>query len=275
MPPVTDRPLITLTTDFGLSDHYVGTMKGVILSRCPEARIVDISHDLPAFDILSAAYTIDQAAAYFPPGTIHVVVVDPGVGTSRSALLVEAGNQRFIAPDNGVLSLIVERYADARFREITNRALFLNSVSATFHGRDVFSAVAGALASGAVESADVGTLLASIQRAPNIAPHRDNDGWRGIVLSVDHFGNVVTNLKSANFSFIDAAAFRLQINEVIIDSFYPTFGAAPRSIAFAYFGSSGYIEVGINQGRAASVLRAAPGSPLYLSPAQRTAFSSP
>src|ERR1700761_6608992 len=113
-------PIVTLTTDFGLADHYVGTMKGVILSRCPEAQLVDISHEIPPFSIYSAAYTIDQAAPNFPAGTVHLIVVDPGVGTARRGLCAEALGQVFVAPDNGVLSLIAARDANLRARELTN-----------------------------------------------------------------------------------------------------------------------------------------------------------
>src|ERR1700752_963370 len=121
MPSPKPSPVITLTSDFGLSDHYVGTMKGVILSRCPNATIVDITHELPAFSVLSGAYAISQASSFFPTGTIHVIVVDPGVGTERKTILAEAGNQIFIAPDNGLLTLVLDRDKQAVVREITNR----------------------------------------------------------------------------------------------------------------------------------------------------------
>ena len=149
-------PIVTLTTDFGLADHYVGTMKGVILSRCPGAQLVDISHEIPPFSIFSAAYTIDQAALYFPPGTVHLIVVDPGVGTPRRALCAEALGHLFVAPDNGVLSLVAARDANLRARELTNRELWLRTPSATFHGRDIFAPAAAALASGSARFEDVG-----------------------------------------------------------------------------------------------------------------------
>src|SRR6476469_5428090 len=140
------RPIITLTTDFGLQDHYAGTMKGVILSRCPQAQIVDITHAVPPFSLYAGAYAVDQAAPFFPPGAIHVVVVDPGVGTDRKPLLVEFREQFFVAPDNGVLSLLLTRNGGGTVREITNRELWLPRPSNTFHGRDVFAPVAAALA---------------------------------------------------------------------------------------------------------------------------------
>src|SRR5581483_10205191 len=136
MPVSRAAPIVTFTTDFGLADHYAGTMKGVLLSRCPEARLVDISHEIPPFSIHAGAYAIDQAAPYFPPRTVHVVVIDPGVGTARRAVLLEALGQYFIAPDNGVLSMIAARDKNWRAFEIANPALWASSPSSTFHGRD-------------------------------------------------------------------------------------------------------------------------------------------
>ena len=130
-------PILTLTTDFGLSDHYVGTMKGVILGICPKAQIVDIGHEVSPFEITEGAYLIAQAYRYFPPKTVHVVVVDPGVGTARRPILMEAAGQYFIAPDNGVLAMIYTR-EQARIRLISNEKYFLHPVSRTFHGRDIF-----------------------------------------------------------------------------------------------------------------------------------------
>ncbi|MDQ2774811.1 MAG: SAM-dependent chlorinase/fluorinase [Acidobacteriota bacterium] len=251
-------PILTLTTDFGLRDHYVGTMKGVILSRCPKARIVDISHGVPPFSIWPGAYTIDQAATYFPAGTIHVVVVDPGVGTARRAILVEAIGQRFIAPDNGVLSMILSRDSGAMVREITNRDLFLPALSATFHGRDLFAPVAAWLASGAASSDQVGPVLSTVELLPNVEPvQKSEDGWTGTVLSVDHFGNVVTNFTASRFSLGD---FTIEIHGRSIAAARKTFGdSSAGGECFSYNGSSGFIELGINQDSAAAFLGAVPG----------------
>jgi S-adenosylmethionine hydrolase len=264
MPSTAAQPLITLTTDFGDSDHYVGTMKGVILSGCPNARIVDISHQIPAFSILAGAYTIEQAAPYFPAETTHVVVVDPGVGTSRKALLLETNRMRFIAPDNGVLSLILDRYPNPLVRELANSDLFLSDVSATFHGRDIFAAVAGALAAGTVEPADVGPELPRMEILPNLHPRLEDGIWRGIVLSVDHFGNMITNLRSSEIGPLASEAFQLAVKTTTVRAFFPTFGAAPEGLAFAYFGSSGRLEVGINQESAAARWGVSPGMPVTL-----------
>ena len=139
--------IITLTTDFGLADHFVGTMKGVILGIAPKTRIVDITHDIPAYELREASFAIAQAWTYFPKGTVHVVIVDPGVGTSRRPILAEAGGHYFIAPDNGVLSMVYESVAH-KVRIISNPALIRKQVSRTFHGRDVFAPAAAHLAKG-------------------------------------------------------------------------------------------------------------------------------
>ena len=254
-------PVITLTTDFGLSDHYVGTMKGVILSRCPQAVIVDITHDLPAFSILTGAYSISQAARYYPPHSIHVVVVDPGVGTARKPILVQAGNQTFIAPDNGVLALVLQQHQAATVREITNRALWLEFPSQTFHGRDVFAPVAASLAAGTAKPEQVGPVLKAYERLPDLQPKEIEPGTRlGVVLSIDHFGNIITNFHSDTSS----STFTLSVKDEAINTVHRTFGDAPPGLLFAYHGSSGYIEIGMNQQSAAKTLGVSLGDRITL-----------
>jgi S-adenosylmethionine hydrolase len=253
------RPIITLTTDFGLQDHYAGTMKGVILSRCPQAQIVDITHDIPRFSLYAGAYAVDQAAPFFPPGAIHVVVVDPGVGTDRKPLLVEFREQFFVAPDNGVLSLLLTRNGGSTAREITNREPWLPRPSSTFHGRDIFAPVAAALAAGIARPEDVGPLLENIQRLPDLQPvELEPSVWRGKILSVDRFGNMITNFGPP------AGSFSLRIGERQIDEFRQSFGEAAQGLVFAYTGSSGYLEVGMNRENAAQTLRAVAGDSITL-----------
>jgi S-adenosyl-L-methionine hydrolase (adenosine-forming) len=259
------RPIITLTTDFGLADHYAGTMKGVLLSRCPEAQLVDISHGIAPFSIYSAAYAIDQAARYFPSRTVHVIVVDPGVGTSRRALCVEALDQFFIAPDNGVLSLIVRRDPDAQARELVSRNLWLESPSSTFHGRDIFAPVAAAIASGSATPADAGPIVPHIEMLAGLEPRQIESGiWAGKIFSVDHFGNAITNFKASQFGRIASASFVLAARTQRVDTFCKTFGEAPDGVCFAYFGSSGYLELGMNQQSAAASLAISPGDSITL-----------
>ncbi len=265
MKPSQPGPLITLTTDFGLTDHYAGTMKGVLLTRCPGVHIIDISHEIPPFSIYSGAYTIDQAAPYFPPGTIHVIVVDPGVGTARKPLLLEALDQIFIAPDNGVLSMIVERDSTANAREITNCHLWLSNPSSTFHGRDVFAPVAAALASGKAKPGDVGPLLNELELLSDLHPREIKSGqWQGRLLSIDHFGNAITNFSAAKFSIVASRRFSLQVGKHRVTTFQDTFGDARNDLCFAYLGSSGYIELAVREASAAALLNAFPGDPVTL-----------
>ncbi len=265
MPTNRPHPVITLTTDFGLTDHYVGTMKGVILSRCPHAHVVDISHGIEAFSLYSGAYTIDQAAPFYPPGTVHVVVIDPGVGTARKPLLSEALGQYFVAPDNGVLSMILARDANACIREITNRALWLNTTSSTFHGRDVFAPVAAALTAGAAQPSDVGPVIENVERLPGLEAKQIQPGtWQGKVLSIDRFGNVITNFRVAQFRSIASEPFTLLLGNGEVTQWRATFGQALREECFAYFGSSGYVEAGMNQTSAAIRLNISPGDSIIV-----------
>lgn len=259
------RPIIALTTDFGLADHYVGTMKAVLLGRCPEAHLVDITHDIPSFSIESGAYALDQAAPFFPSGTVHLVVIDPGVGTRRKPLCIEALDQIFVAPDNGVLTLITLRDSSFRARELTNRDLWLPAPSSTFHGRDIFSPVAAALASGSATPADVGPLVSQIAMLDGLQVSRAGSGaWQGKVLSIDRFGNIITNFKIREFSRISTTRFAIKAKEHSVELFCSTFSEAPRGVCFAFFGSSGFIELGVNQQCAAALLGLAPGDPLQL-----------
>lgn len=265
MDTLTAPVIVTLTTDFGLADHYVGTMKGVFLSRCPHAQIVDISHEIPPFSIAAGAYVISQAAPYFPAGTIHVIVVDPGVGTARKPILLEARDQLFIAPDNGVLSLISGEEQHTTAREITNRDLWLPSPSDTFHGRDIFTPVAAALASRAARPDEVGPVIKQIEKLPELHPEQvDNHTWRGTILSVDHFGNVITSFRSSAFSQITDEAFTIEAGKHKIHDFRATFGDAAGDLCFAYLGSGGYIELGMNQRSAAAFLEVRPGETVLL-----------
>jgi S-adenosyl-L-methionine hydrolase (adenosine-forming) len=254
-------PIITLTTDFGLADHYVAAMKGVLLTRCPQACLVDITHAIPPFSLYAGAYALDQVAPYFPSGTIHLVVVDPGVGTARKPLLVEALGQLFIAPDNGVLSLVAARDKNSTAREITNQNLWLPLPSATFHGRDLFAPAAAAMAAQTIQPKDVGPLLDGIHLLAGLQPQLQKPGlWSGRLLSVDRFGNAVTNFKTSEFK----AAFSIRAPRAEIREFRQTFGDAAEGVCFLYAGSSGYWEIGMNQRSAADFLQLAPGDAVTL-----------
>ena len=192
------RPILTLTTDFGASDHYVGAMKGVILSICPQAQIVDICHDVMPFQIAEGAYVIAQAYDCFPMKTVHVVVVDPGVGTARRPILLEAAGQYFIGPDNGVLSMLYSR-GKHKVRLIANDRYFRQPVSATFHGRDIFAPVAAHVAAGIAPSR-IGKPIEDYLRPEFAKPVRTGERtWSGSILKIDRFGNVVTNFHVRDF----------------------------------------------------------------------------
>src|SRR5271157_68839 len=186
--------VVTFTTDFGLQDPFVGIMHGVVLNIHPETRIVDISNAVSSFDVLDGAWTIAQAYRFFPPRTVHVVVVDPGVGSSRRPILAETDDYIFVAPDNGVLSLVEAREQQFTVRHITAERYFLQPVSQTFHGRDVFSPVAGWLSKG-VAPAEFGPEISDYVRLTLPAVERiGENSLRGVVLKADKFGNLITNI---------------------------------------------------------------------------------
>jgi hypothetical protein len=258
------RPVITLTTDFGTADHYVGTMKCVIAGICPDALVIDITHEIAASDLISAAYAVSQPPPFSPAGTIHVVVVDPGVGTARRAIAVRQENQTYIAPDNGVLSLILSSKAKSTARELKNDRLQLPSLSATFHGRDIFAPAAAQLAAESIQWEAVGPEIHDCVVLAELKSALEHDGrWRGIALNVDRFGNVITNLP-ATLAALDSKPFTLQTNAYPIRRFCKTFAESGNSDPFVYAGSSGYFEIAINQGNAANVLGIVTGDPVTL-----------
>ncbi len=253
------KPILTLTTDFGLSDHYVGAMKGVILGICPQAEIVDISHEVAPYQAAEGAFTISQAYRCFPKKTIHVVVVDPGVGTARRAILVEAGGQHFVAPDNGVLSLI---YAQEKHRArlISNESYFRKPVSRTFHGRDIFAPVAAHLAAGVLPSR-FGKVIHDYLRPEFERPRPNGKGsWVGRILKIDRFGNCITNFHELEFAGLGQKSFTLAIGMAEIGRMVETYAEARHGELFVIGGSSGYLEVSVNQGSAASRIGCQAGS---------------
>lgn len=262
MPNSQKSSLITLTTDFGTTDHYVGTMKCVIAGICPEASIVDITHEIAPADLVSAAYAVSQSAPYSPPESIHVIVVDPGVGTARRAIALRENERTFIAPDNGVLTLLMSGNTRHSVRELQNQKLWLPFHSKTFHGRDLFAPAAAHLAAGSVQWSDVGPLVHDCVMLPGLQPTLEYQGrWRGMALSIDHFGNVITNLPLSLVA-LEGRKFTIQTNAVAIQRFCPTFAASETADPFVYAGSSGYLEIAINQGNAAEALGINVGDPL-------------
>jgi len=258
-----NKRIITLTTDFGTADHFVGVMKGVILGIQANAQIVDISHDVQAYDIPDGAFTIAQAYKYFPKKTVHVVVVDPGVGSTRRPLLAEAAGQYFVAPDNGVLSMIFGAES-TKVRHITNERYFLHPVSRTFHGRDVFSPVAAHLAAG-VTPAQFGKRIEDHLRLSFFEPkHSSKHTWTGAILKVDRFGNLLTNFHIDRFPQVRTRPFEVTAGLKTIQRLALTFTEGAPGELFVVVGSSGYLEVACNQGSATDTLGCGAGSPVEL-----------
>jgi hypothetical protein len=257
------RPIITLTTDFGLSDYFVGAMKGVMLGICPAATLVDISHDITPFEIPEAAIVIAQAYRHFPPKTVHLVVVDPGVGTSRRPILAEAAGQYFLAPDNGVLTMIYSREKH-KVRAITAERFFLKPVSNTFHGRDVFAPVAAHLAKDG-RPVRFGKLIHDYLRSSFDKPTRTGKRvWTGNILKIDRFGNLITNLAAADFAVVKERPFQLLVGPRSISQFARTFAEAPAGELVLIEGSSGYLEIAANQASAAKIIGCAAGTQVDL-----------
>lgn len=257
------NPVITLTTDFGTADHFVGVMKGVILGIAPQARVVDITHEIQPFEINQAGYAISQAYSYFPAKTIHVIVVDPGVGSKRRPLLAEMAGQYFVCPDNGVLSMILDREKD-KTRHLTNTDFFLDAVSQTFHGRDIFAPCAAHLANGAAP-ARFGKIVHDLVRLNTGRPVQTGKAtWTGAVLSVDRFGNLITSLHISDFRSIRVRRFELRLGFEKITELSSTFSDRLTGELMLVVGSGGFLEVAANQASAAKLLGCGLGSPVEL-----------
>jgi S-adenosylmethionine hydrolase len=259
-----DQRIVTFTTDFGLTDHYVGAMKGVVLNVNPSAHVVDISNSVQAYDVLDGAITISQAYKYFPANTVHLVIVDPGVGTSRRPLLVRTDKHFFLAPDNGVLSFVFEEEKERlQVRHITAEHYFLQPVSQTFHGRDIFAAVAGWLSKG-VESSAFGEEITDYVRfaAPKPKAMAPNT-IKGVVLKVDKFGNLITNIRPDDLPELfqaETPAFRIIIGKAEVTKMKTAYAQGTPGETFAILGSMGFLEIATNRGNAARMVGADKGS---------------
>jgi len=250
------QPLITLTTDFGLRGHFAGAMKGVILCIEPHARIVDISHEVAPYAIAEGAFALAQAYRWFPAGTIHVAVVDPGVGTPRRPLLVQAAGQYFVAPDNGLLSMMYAREKHG-VRAVSAEKFFLKPVSRTFHGRDVFAPVAAHLARG-VKPPQFGKLISDYLRSGFGMPVQTSERtWEGAVLVVDRFGNLITNFPVEEFRAILAGRFEVAVGAGRIRRCASSYEAGGEGELFLIEGSSGYLEIASRQASAAQLANCA------------------
>jgi len=258
--------IITMTTDFGLKDPYVAEMKAAILRISATAVIVDVTHEIAQFDVRAGAYVLASAAPYFPEGTIHVAVVDPGVGTKRRPILIQTQHGFFIGPDNGLLILAAEQQGIKCICEITNTALMLPRVSSTFHGRDIFAPAAAHLANG-VAPAEFGPESRDAVKPEFAKVTLRNGVLAGEVLYVDNFGNIITNISekeamrihAADVVNVELATQKLQLK------FCKAYGEAKPEEPLALIGSHGYFEISVNQGNAAEKFKLEPGDKINLS----------
>lgn len=254
-------PIITLTTDFGAADSYVGAMKGVLLSICPKATIVDLTHELPPYDIGEAAFVFEQARRWFPKKTIHVAVVDPGVGSARRPILVESGGHFLLGPDNGLFTYALGQ-PGVKARLLGNEKLYLKPVSATFHGRDIFAPCAAHLAAG-TPPAKLGKLVKDALRLTLGTNQRiSKRQWSGTVLRVDRFGNLITSFSIAEFGWLADRPFEILIGFEKVGKRATHFAECEYGELYAIVGSSGFIEIVQREASAAKRLGVVSGAPV-------------
>jgi S-adenosyl-L-methionine hydrolase (adenosine-forming) len=259
------RPVIAFLTDFGTKDHYAGTVKGVVLSICPEAACVDITHEIPPHDVMAGALELAAAYKYFPPGTVFVVVVDPGVGSARRPIAAEAGGYRFVAPDNGVLTLVFKEAPPNRVVELMERRYARPTVSRTFEGRDRFGPAAAWLAKG-IELSAFGRTLTDWQTLNVPEPIVTDAEMIVEVVRVDRFGNLVTNVDRRVFDrFVNADRVEIVAGTATVGTVVMTYADADPGALCALFGSSEHLEIAVNGGSAAEQLAIGRGAKITIS----------
>lgn len=260
------RPVIALLTDFGTRDHYAGALKGVALGICPDVTLVDISHDIPPHDVLAGALELAAVYRYFPAGTIFLIVVDPGVGSARHGIAAEAGDFRFVAPDNGVLTAVLDEHPRHKVVELSERRYARPTVSRTFEGRDRFAPAAAWLAKG-IDLIALGRPVVDIQRLAIAQPAVQADRIDGEVLRVDRFGNLITNIDRKSFDRLAGApgvpieihAGGRQVSKVV-----STYADAGPGEVCALFGSTDHLEIAANGASAAAELALGRGAPVHV-----------
>ena len=246
--------IITLLTDFGLEDSYVGVMKGVILGLNPGAAIVDLTHQIKQGDIHQAAHVLQQSCSFFPSGAIHVAVVDPGVGTSRKPILVKSRSQFFVGPDNGLFWPIIKADPQVLIIHLKTRKFFLPYISHTFHGRDIFAPVAGHLSLG-IDPLKMGLLMENAVSIADMSPTQKGNTLFGRAVRIDHFGNVVTNIHREELArFLGNRRMVVRVAQKKIDRLLKTYAEGEHGKLMVLFGSTGHLEIAVNSGRADSHL---------------------
>jgi hypothetical protein len=263
-------PIVTLLTDFGVESTYPAQMKGVILERCPEAMPVDLSHGVPRHDVRTASFMLAASVEAFPDGTVHVAVVDPQVGTPRRVLAATHRGSHFVAPDNGLLTVVLRngcRKGDPEGTpavvSVENASFFRTEVSSTFHGRDIFAPVAAAMACG-TELEELGPRVDDYRRIDMPSAEADGGEIRGEVLYIDPFGNLVTNIPATELEGIAPAEPRVRVAGAVIDDLSRAYSDVPAGMLLAYVGSAGLLEVAVNRQSAATRLGAEIGTPVVV-----------
>jgi len=257
------RPIIAFLTDFGTQDHYAGTMKGVVLGICPDATLVDVTHDIPAHDVMGGALELAASYKYFPPGTIFVVVVDPGVGSARRGLAADTGDYKFVAPDNGVLTGVLRETPAKKVVELTERRYARPTVSRTFEGRDRFAPAAAWLAKG-IQLTALGRPLNEVQRLEMPAPEASAESIRGTVMRVDRFGNLVTNIDRKLVERL-GGDIAIEAGGKAIGRLVATYAELPTEGVGALFGSTDHLELAAPSASAAERLALARGAAVIVS----------
>lgn len=238
-----DEALITMTTDFGTADGYVGAVKGAMLTIHPRARIVDLSNEIPSYDIVVGSFHLGCAFPYYPKGTVHLAVVDPGVGSARRPILVVTKNHFFVGPDNGLLTTAVKKDGLKAVYELTNRKYWRSELSSTFHGRDLFGPVAAHLARG-IEPRAFGPRRQGLKLLKDFDVQGGPSGWRGRILFFDKFGNAFTNIHRSHLKGRRHGSVVWERGSI---SFYRTYSEIPKGEPGAIFGSAGYLEIALRE----------------------------
>ncbi|HEV3122791.1 MAG TPA: SAM-dependent chlorinase/fluorinase [Isosphaeraceae bacterium] len=254
--------ILTLTTDFGLDGPYVAAMKGIILGIAPGTQLVDVSHAISPQNVLEGAFVLAGILDSFPPGTVHLAVIDPGVGTERRLVAASVADQWFVLPDNGLLSGVILNKPAAGIWEITNPAIRSRTVSNTFHGRDIMAPAAAHLLRGG-NPADLGAKTDKLITLTNFAPREDESGLVGEVIFRNAFGNLITNVRSDRLAAFTPGAWTLEIPGAKIQGLCRTYGDRPPGTLIALVGSTGWIEIAVVNGDAARLLTAGPGSTVW------------
>jgi len=246
--------IVTLLTDFGLEDPYAGIMKGVILSLNPKASLVDLTHQVGHGDIIQGARILRDSFSFFPPGTIHAAVVDPGVGTKRKPILVKSRHHFFVGPDNGIFWPIIKTDPRSRLIHLTRKEFFRPHISRTFHGRDIFAPVAGHLSLG-IDPSKMGEIMKDPVTLPDTAPVQQGDTLLGRAVGIDHFGNVITNIHREELNrFAGNRQTIIRVGKERINGILKTYADGAKERLLALFGSTDHLEIAVNAGRADRLL---------------------